>query len=265
MAVAALLMLIPACQEVDILVIAHRGSPYVTTENSLEGFQLAYMDGADGVELDVQLTLDGRVIIMHDDTVDRITNCTGAVTGLTMEDLTECTLDNGEPVRELADLLPDLVTWFSTVFVEIKVPEGNVFSTAEKQAYADEVVRVVQGSGQLDKIVIISYDTTVLERLAAWLDRGILSGWDTSDDSSVNMARRWGMPWALMPVGALSNSTGTIAVGLDQEVAVYQVNSPRQFIDAESAQVRAIMSDSVRTICSMLGRLKKEKPERKKH
>ena len=59
----------------------------------------------------------------------------------------------------------------------------------------------------------------------------------------------------------ISDRTGAIAAGLSQNVSVYQVNSPRQFLEAESAGVDAIMSDSIRTIRSMLGRLKREEPK----
>ncbi len=263
---ALALLLLPACgPSEDVLVIGHRGSPYETVENSLEGFKLAYTQGADGVELDVQYSKDGRVIIMHDDTVDRITTCKGAVTKLTLADLAGCTLTNGEPVALLSDMLVDLATWFTIVFVEIKVPEDGSLSAAQKNAFTDEVVRVVESTKLASKIVIISYDKDVLERLAPYQDRGIVAGWDTSDDSSVTMARKWDMPWALMPVAQISDRTGAIAAGLSQNVAVYQVNSPRQFLDAESAEVAAMMSDSIRTICSMLGRLKKDPPKQKKH
>ena len=160
----------------------------------------------------------------------------------------------------LSDLLPLLATWFSIVFVEIKVPENKALSTAQKMSFSDAVVKVVQATGMTPKIVVISYDQEVLERLATWQEQGIVAGWDTSDDSSVSKARKWNMPWALMPVGAVNERIGAVARGLSQNVAVYQVDSPRLFLEAENAGARAIMSDSVRTICSMLGRLKKEPP-----
>ncbi|MDL1951300.1 glycerophosphodiester phosphodiesterase, partial [Acidobacteria bacterium ACD] len=47
-------------------VIGHRGSPRKALENTLASFDLAEADGADGVELDVRLTLDGEAVVLHD-------------------------------------------------------------------------------------------------------------------------------------------------------------------------------------------------------
>ncbi|NNN21934.1 MAG: glycerophosphodiester phosphodiesterase [Acidimicrobiales bacterium] len=50
------------------LILGHRGSPKSQIENTLESFQLAIEEGADGVELDVHLTRDGKLVVFHDDT-----------------------------------------------------------------------------------------------------------------------------------------------------------------------------------------------------
>ncbi len=259
------LLLLPmsACQVSDVLIIGHRGSPWEAIENSIESFQAAYMQGADGVEFDVQFTSDGRVIVMHDETLDRTTTCSGAVRGFTLADLAGCQLTNSEPVQLVADVLPSLATWFSIVFLEIKVPETKPLSDAEKMTYTDEVVREVRSSGLAHKIVIISYDKTVLEYLATLQDPEIKVGWDSFGDSSVGRARKWEMPWSLMPVAEVSASNGAIAKGLGQSLAVYQVNSPQQFIKAQDAQVTAIMVDSIPTLCALLGRDLRKQPKKK--
>ena len=56
---------------------AHRGASAYAPENTLEAFLLAAEQGADGVELDVQLTKDDEIVIMHDETIDRTTSGTG--------------------------------------------------------------------------------------------------------------------------------------------------------------------------------------------
>jgi len=59
------------------LVIAHRGASGIAPENTLAAFEVAIALGADGVEMDVQLSGDNRVIVMHDARVNRTTNATG--------------------------------------------------------------------------------------------------------------------------------------------------------------------------------------------
>ena len=69
------------------LVIAHRGSSAYAPENTLAAFQLAAEQGADAIELDVDLTRDGQVVVMHDATIDRTTDGHGRVGDLTLEEI----------------------------------------------------------------------------------------------------------------------------------------------------------------------------------
>lgn len=66
---------------------AHRGFSGKYPENTMLAFEKAYEAGADGIELDVQLTKDGEVVIIHDESVDRTTDKTGYVRDYTLEDL----------------------------------------------------------------------------------------------------------------------------------------------------------------------------------
>jgi len=70
-----------------VVVIAHRGEHRAHPENTLPAFQAAIDAGADYVELDVRTTSDGRLVLMHDRTVDRTTNGTGAVREMTFDQI----------------------------------------------------------------------------------------------------------------------------------------------------------------------------------
>ena len=67
--------------------LAHRGASALAPENTLEAFRTAVEAGAGGLELDVHLTSDGQVVVIHDETVDRTTGGTGAVSDMTLEEL----------------------------------------------------------------------------------------------------------------------------------------------------------------------------------
>ena len=76
------------------------GHPF--PENSISSFLAAINEGADGVELDAAITLDGQIIVMHDDTLDRTTgsndpdvNCAGCVSAMTLDDIRACRLLDG--------------------------------------------------------------------------------------------------------------------------------------------------------------------------
>ncbi|MFT4005869.1 MAG: glycerophosphodiester phosphodiesterase [Lacrimispora sp.] len=66
---------------------AHRGFSGKYPENTLLAFQKALFEGVDGIELDVQLTSDGEVVIIHDETVDRTTDGEGPVVSYTLKEL----------------------------------------------------------------------------------------------------------------------------------------------------------------------------------
>jgi glycerophosphoryl diester phosphodiesterase len=82
-----------------VLNIAHRGASGTFPENTLSAFRAAIDAGADMCELDVQLTRDGAVIVVHDDTVERTTDGTGEVAKLTLEEIKR--LDAGVKFKNL--------------------------------------------------------------------------------------------------------------------------------------------------------------------
>lgn len=86
--------------------IAHRGAAAYAPENTLSAFRKAHELGATWVEFDVMLTRDGVPIIIHDETVDRTTNGTGAVADYYYEDIAK--LDAG--------------SWFSAQYVGERIP-----------------------------------------------------------------------------------------------------------------------------------------------
>lgn len=67
--------------------LAHRGASAGAPENTLEAFRRAIKEEAGGLELDLHLTHDGHVVVVHDDTVDRTTNGTGAVQEMALAEL----------------------------------------------------------------------------------------------------------------------------------------------------------------------------------
>ena len=69
------------------LIYAHRGASGYAPENTLEAFRLSMEMGADGFELDVHMSLDGELVVIHDESVDRTTDGTGLVRDLTLAQL----------------------------------------------------------------------------------------------------------------------------------------------------------------------------------
>ena len=71
----------------DIQVIGHRGAGGVAPENTVISIERAILGGAQAIETDVHVSADGRLVTIHDDTVDRTTDGTGPIEGMTLEDI----------------------------------------------------------------------------------------------------------------------------------------------------------------------------------
>jgi glycerophosphoryl diester phosphodiesterase len=71
----------------DIQVIGHRGAAGVAPENTVVSIERAIRGGAQAIEIDVRVTADGRLVTIHDDTVDRTTDGTGPVESMTLEEI----------------------------------------------------------------------------------------------------------------------------------------------------------------------------------
>jgi glycerophosphoryl diester phosphodiesterase len=144
------------------LVVAHRGASGLAPENTLAAFRLALELGTSAVECDVHLSADGAPLIIHDDRVDRTTNGSGAVAGLTLAQLRA--LDAGawfaprfagERLPTLAEVL-DVAAGRARVFVELKVGGGAPLVDAA-------LAPISAGSAE---VAIISFDPEIVQLVA---------------------------------------------------------------------------------------------------
>jgi glycerophosphoryl diester phosphodiesterase len=101
------------------LIIAHRGDSSNAPENSLMAFELAVTKGAKMVELDVQLSKDQQLIVMHDETVDRTTNGRGLVSSFTLDQLKKFDMAQGQKIPTLAEVI-ELLDRKAIINIEIK-------------------------------------------------------------------------------------------------------------------------------------------------
>jgi glycerophosphoryl diester phosphodiesterase len=104
-------------------IMGHRGAPFYEPENTLRSFARALEMGVAAVELDVQLTRDGRLAVIHDETVDRTTDGTGRVRDLTLAELKTLDAGRGERIPALEEVV-DLVKGRAHLVVELKQPDA---------------------------------------------------------------------------------------------------------------------------------------------
>jgi glycerophosphoryl diester phosphodiesterase len=149
------------------LIIAHRGDSSRFPENTLVAFRAALEVGVDLVELDVQLSRDAKVVVLHDETLDRTTTGTGSVRNKTLEEIQTFSAHYasrfkekflGERVPSLAEALKAL-RGRARVLVEIKKESVDTEGTIER-----ETVEVIERAGMEKDAAIVSFVPTALKR-----------------------------------------------------------------------------------------------------
>ena len=159
--------------------VAHRGGAARWPENSLTAFRGAIAGGAKLVELDVHLTADGEVAVIHDPTFERTTNATGAIGRCTAADLRRARLRAGDGtvtddcVPTLGDVLAIAAPAGVGLLIEIKTPgpavtyerrEGAVVRVpgARYEGLEAKVLDAIRAAGCADRCVIMAFNPAVV-------------------------------------------------------------------------------------------------------
>lgn len=148
------------------LVIAHRGGAGRAPENTLAALGGARGLGADAVELDVRLSRDGEVVIIHDPTLDRTTDASGPVHGYTARELAAVdagarfTTDGGRtfPFRGRKVGVPRLVD-----VLEALPSDLPLLIETKEAAALEPTVRVLELAGAVDRAVVASADCAAVQ------------------------------------------------------------------------------------------------------
>jgi glycerophosphoryl diester phosphodiesterase len=133
--------------------MGHRGAAAYEPENTLRSIRTALAMGVAAVEVDVQLTRDGELAVIHDDTVDRTTNGTGAVRDFTLAELKKLDAGRGEAIPSLAEVVEE-VAGKAHLVIEVKHPEA-----------APALVNFFQARDIFDRTHVISFWHPVVKAL----------------------------------------------------------------------------------------------------
>ncbi|GAG02302.1 unnamed protein product, partial [marine sediment metagenome] len=107
------------------LIIGHRGAKGIAPENSLSGFKKAIELGIDGVELDVHLTKDGKLVVIHGVDLKGLTGLKIPIKQLTFEELKK--YDISEPFHKNQEKIMDKFPEEKKYFLELRTIKANTF------------------------------------------------------------------------------------------------------------------------------------------
>lgn len=133
------------------LVSGHRGTAGSYPENTLEGFERAYRAGADLFELDIYLSADNEVVVMHDSTADRTTDGSGKIEEMTLSQIKELTVDQYGGIQETVPTLAEVYRQFADrdVVIQIEIKSG-------KEEIVPALKQLTERMGMENKIVVFS-------------------------------------------------------------------------------------------------------------
>jgi glycerophosphoryl diester phosphodiesterase len=151
-----------------IMVTAHRGFSGEYPENTLAAFRAAIAAGADMVELDVHLTRDNEVVVIHDDTLERTTDGKGNVADKTLAQLKALDAGfkfnprfSGERIPTLAEVLEAAR---GRILVNIELKKGKNFPYTMEEL-ADKTLAVVEKAKMTDQVLFSSFDPAAVDRI----------------------------------------------------------------------------------------------------
>jgi glycerophosphoryl diester phosphodiesterase len=234
------------------------GHPF--PENSISSFVAAMDEGADGVELDVGITEDGRLIVMHDDTVDRTTDCTGCVSEMTFDEIRACRLldGDGNPTEERP---PTLVEVYSAldgtalINVELKVFEAPCLTdTTGPEALvplALEEVTLIGGEG---RTIFSSFDETAAE-LVKTERPGYYSAFISLQSTPEDVEKAVALNQdALHPSILVSAETVQAALDQDLQVNIWAPNTAESMEDQIDKGSTALITNEPAILAELLDR-----------
>ena len=138
-----------------VVVVAHRGDWRNYPENSLEAIESAIAMGVDMVEIDIQRTIDGHLVLCHDASINRTTNGKGRVKELTLDSIRKCRLRSGHGIVQREVKMP-------TLEEALDLCKGRVLINIDKgYNYYDEIMPLLQERNMVKHVIIKSSKSPV--------------------------------------------------------------------------------------------------------
>lgn len=228
-------------------VIAHRGGSKYAPENTLAAFQYAVDQGADGIELDVHLSADGEVVVIHDAALDRTTNGSGFVHEKTLAELKELDAGSWFGAEFAGQQLPTLTEVFELVgdklLINVELKGPGLF----KSALPEKVVEIVKRFSFTDRVIFSSFKSWLLRMTGQLLPDarlGLLLMPGTLAKIARVLSRPVINPWAFHPYyRSVTPRFVSCAAKQNRQVLAYTVNDPDEIKRLTQMGIYGIITD----------------------
>jgi len=224
-------------------VIAHRGASAVAPENTMAAFRRAVEMGTECIETDLHLSRDGRLIIVHDTTLNRTTSGDGMVRNYTFNELRQLDAGSwfsekyaGERLPAIEELLDFAGQADLSLYLEIKGGAGYGVERA--------VISALRGRKESKATVVLCFDASVLDRIHQ-LDRLLMTGllFDSGGEDMVKEAVRVGARQIGPRGDCVTPELIEDAHRRGLKVVTWTINEPAQMRSLAAAGVDGIMTN----------------------
>jgi glycerophosphoryl diester phosphodiesterase len=186
-----------------MLKIAHRGAKGYEPENTLRSFQKALDLNADGIELDVHLSSDGHIIVIHDETIDRTTNGKGFVNTFSLAELKSFLIDGHYKIPTLDEVFT-LVNKKCLINIELK----GLGTASKAVALIEEYIS--EKNWNYKNFIFSSFDWDLLQ-----------------ETSNLN---------SNIPIGVLTEEDLDTALAFAEKIKAYSIHPDYQLLNAENVK-----------------------------
>jgi glycerophosphoryl diester phosphodiesterase len=207
---------------VKVTQVGHRGAAGLAAENTMAAFRAGIASGAQAIELDVHLTKDGALVVMHDANVSTTTDGNGAIGALTLAEIKKLnaaarsiTTKDAQEVPTLDQPLALAAASKVDVYIEIKVPT----TTGRYPGIEAKVVEAVKQAGMAGRVMVISFDLPTLQAVKS-ADASLPTGW---------LMQRAGVP-------AEARASAQALADLAKRSGVDNLGISRDYLSAEIVQ-----------------------------
>lgn len=244
-----------------VYVVAHRGFSGKAPENTLAAFTMAMETGADMLELDVRLSRDNAVVVIHDQRVDRTTDGRGLVQNMTLAELKS--LDAGswfarkysrERIPTLDEVLPILE---DQTYVNIEVKSDGLSSRGALELET-RCLEIVRRNRMEKRVLFSSFDYRIVKRIKQTVP-GIVVGvlYNVIKDLGKTpawLARRASADVFICGKRQVTNRMVRNAHDHELRVAVYTLNAEKEVERILRYGVDAIITDFPDVVLKVIGR-----------
>jgi len=213
---------------------AHRGGAALAPENTLAAFRMALAMDVDTIEMDLHVTRDGKLVVIHDDTLDRTTDGRGSVEHLTLEEVKRwdagvkfSSAFRGECVPTLGEVI-DLVKGSGNTRMRLSLEfKFHPDRPGKPEGFEEQVVELLRHAGFVERVRVISFyhpSVAKIKRLEPAIKTGVLVGGKQPPKDPVGLVRQHQADYYLPGFGLLTPDTaGTLhAAGIP--LIVWTVN-----------------------------------------